>query len=68
MYKSLLTQLEDIGLQVYAYADDVAFLCSSWQKVEEGIKVVQEWSDAHNMVPNPTKSGILPINGHERAH
>lgn len=44
---------------IFAYADDVMFICDNLERLEKCIKVLENWSSLNNMVINRKKSAIM---------
>ena len=57
----LLDESEAIGIFTRAYADDIAWVCSSLEQASNTIDTMKRWWDRNGMKINETKSGILRI-------
>ena len=59
MFNDLLEELEKIGVEVFAYADDLAIHGFDEDKLKQAMKIVEEWIRKNNMKINKKKSGII---------
>ena len=59
MFNDLIEELHNKGLQVCAYADDLAIIGKDKEKLEEAITIVQNWTDKNRIKINKKKSGII---------
>ena len=57
----LLDEFEAIGIFTRAYADDIAWVCSSLEQARNTKDTMKRWWDRNGMKINETKSGILRI-------
>jgi len=59
MFNDLLEELEKVGVEVFAYADDLAIHGFDEDKLKKVMIVVENWVRKNNMKINKKKSGIL---------
>ena len=57
----LIILLEINGIMVRAYADDIAWVCTSIYQTRRAVEIMENWSTINKMKINPTKSGIIRI-------
>lgn len=59
MFNDLLVRLEQVGIEAFAYADDLAAHGFDEELLNTAIKIIEEWGDENNMKINKKKSGII---------
>ena len=59
MFNDLLNELEESGLEVFAYADDLAIVGQRYRKLKDAIRIVENWAHVNIMTINKKKSGII---------
>jgi hypothetical protein len=55
----LLDSLDQIGVDSFAYADDIAILSKDAKQLSKAISIVENWSQHNLMKINKDKSGIM---------
>ena len=61
MFNDLLDRLEKVGLQVFAYADDLAIVGKYNVRLIEATEIIENWTKENKMIINKKKSGIMFI-------
>jgi len=58
----------NIGVEVFAFADDIALIADSLKRLKEGIRTITAWCRKNKMMLNRKKSKILfvPKSKHSR--
>ena len=59
MFNDFLTKLEENGMEIFAYADDLAIHAYDLTKLETAIDIIERWVQENNMKINKKKSGIM---------
>ena len=59
MFNDLINLLEGMGLQVYAYADDLAIIGTGREQLELVIQTIEKWISANKLKLNKNKSGVI---------
>ncbi len=59
----LLIELNKQGLQVFAYADDIAILGHGDKALDQAWKTIWQWTEDNKMQVNKAKSGIIVHKG-----
>ena len=59
MFNDLLVELERIGFEVFAYADDLAIVGFEEFRLRKCIEITERWADKNNMRINKKKSGVI---------
>ena len=59
MFNNILQKLEESNLEQYAYADDLAIVGQTKDKLKQAQDIVETWANENLMKINKKKSGII---------
>ena len=62
----LLKKLDKVTDTAMAYADDLAFACTSKEKLKQALKITEDWCLTTGMEINKDKSAIMRVRKDKR--
>ena len=71
VFNELLAKIKEMGLEQFAYADDLAVTGNGKNKLKRVIKVIENWADTAKMIinkdPKGNKSAIMYLRRNRRS-
>ena len=61
MFNDLISELDSLGFEVFAYADDLAVIIESSAQRDTLLDIAEQWAERSNMRINKKKSAFIKL-------